>query len=559
MRSFSWVALMLICLLSFAAIAPAVQACSGGAGETMDRLLEWTQIAVKARPVMVDSVRQNGILAVESYLIGGPGPEFLLFAQNDPRLVQKILDGTGNCDYLEKNLYLGEVGYYFLERRPDGAYTSVRDWTETSYVSFPEPDSTISLSLEESKFSSSELTVQPLRQDSIFSYYEVGEEAFLSVLAEMTGEIPTAPDPSQPYPRYAPLKIETSDGMQYMIPVDTDVPIEVTDDLIRTMTMFTMGVESPDWNQPFFRPTVCPGEECVPISPNGIYWQPFMSSPSNPAQAYLYASTSDAAAQWTETALIISGVGPRTSIHTPFERSIPLVSTPETIGQAAWSHDGRQLAYSDAQGLWLVDVYIAGSSPRLLLPAENGIIPLARAFSPLGHYLSIENGQTWQTLHLLTGRSLPSGVFSPNERFLLAFDPTRMPFALEVCALEPALSCQPARSSSYSTFSNEYIDADQFRAVQWQDDSRFLALVCTDENLGSCFIDQRYPDSETTWWAAVLYEGAMGFAYNPRYDDFAVMAGERQLTINNQTYDLSVSLSTPIASVEWLPGLLYWR
>jgi hypothetical protein len=564
MRSLSWMMSILICLLSFAVMAPSAQACSGGAGETIDRLLEWTQIAVKARPVMVDSVRQNGILAVESYLIGGPGPAFLLFSQNSLPLIEKITDGTGTCDFLQRNLYVGEVGYYFLERRADGAYVSARDWTEDNYVSFPQPDSTISLSLEESKFSSSKLTVQPRRQDSMFSYYELGEEAFVSFLAEMTGKTATAPDNSLPYPRYAPLKIETTDGTQYMLPVDTDIPIEVTDELIRTMTMLTMGVESPDWNQQVFRPTVCPGPDCVPISPNGIYWvvpgASFVTIPYDvPTQAFLFAPTSDALATWTDTDLIVSGVGSRYSRHTPFVRSIPLVSAPDSIGQAAWSSDGQQLAYSDAQGLWLLNVYAPEIAPRLLLATQGETIPLARAFSPLGRYLSIENGKTWQNLDLVTGRYLPSGVFSPDERVLLAYNPAKLPFTLEICALMPVMSCQSARDSSYSAHLGEYIPADQFRAVIWRDSSGFLSLVCANEDIGTCFVDYRHQDSETSWWAAVVYEGAMGFAYEPHYDDMVVMTGEKHITINNQIYDLSASLSTRIVSVEWLPGMFYWR
>jgi hypothetical protein len=134
-----------------------------------------------------------------------------------------------------------------------------------------------------------------------------------------------------------------------------------------------------------------------------------------------------------------------------------------------------------------------------------------------------------------------------------------MPFTLEICTVVPTLSCQPARDSSYSARLNEYIPANQFRAVQWQDASRFLALVCADEDVGTCFIDQRYPDSETSWWAAALYEGAMGFAYEPRFDDIAIITGEKQITINNETFDFSLSLSAPIETVEWLPGLFYWR
>jgi hypothetical protein len=502
MRSLSWVLLIFICLFSFAVMAPSAQACSGGAGETIDRLLEWTQIAVKARPVMVDSVRQNGILAVESYLIGGPGPAFLLFVQHEPINVERILRGDGACEFFQKELYAGEVGYYFLSRRPDGSYISTRDWTEENYISFPQANSTIPLSLENSKFPPSELTAQPLRQDSMFSYYEVGEEAFVSVLAQMTGQTPTAPDTSLPYPRYAPLKISTVDGKLYILPIDSAVPVEVTDDLFRQMMN---NYDRPDWNQHLLRPTVCPGEDCVPISSDGMYWavpgsahvqRRWQDGQVPRPQAFLFSPTGRELAIWTETSLEIDPVQQWSYQDSPVLRSIPLLGTPEAIGQAAWSPDGHQIAYSDEQGVWLMDVYASHLPPRLLLPAENGIIPLARAFSPLGHYLHIENGDAWLNVSVVTGEYLPSGLFSPNERLLLAFDPVAAPFKLQICEVARELSCKDLFGTLSQQGEGDALYADQFMAVSWRDPYSFMALVCMKDYKHTFFVDRRYLEAE---------------------------------------------------------------
>lgn len=565
MRSLSWVMSIFVCLFSFAVMAPSALACSGGAGETIDRLLEWTQIAVKARPVMVDSVRQNGILAVESYLIGGPGPEFLFFVQHEPINVERILRGDGACEFFQKELYVGEVGYYFLSRRPDGSYISTRDWTEENYVSFPQPDSIIGLSLENSKFPPSELTVQPLRQDSMFSYYEVGEEAFVSVLAEMTGKTPTAPDTSQPYPRYAPLKISTADGKLYILPIDSTVPVEVTDDLFRQMMN---NYDRPDWNQHLLRPTVCPGEDCVTISSDGMYWavpgsahvqRRWQDGQVPRPQAFLFSPTGRELAIWTETTLEIDPVQQWSYRDSTVLRSIPLPGAPEALGQAAWSHDGHQIAYSDEQGVWLVDVYAPDLPPRLLLPAEDGIIPLARAFSPLGRYVHIENGNTWLNVNVVTGEHLPSGLFSPNERLLLAFDPAAAPFNLQICGVVRELSCNEAIGTVAEQSSDTTIYADQFMAVSWRDPYSFMALVCVKDDMSACFVDRRYLEAEEYWHSSEDYQQGTGYADDPLYDALVVITGETQIAINNQTFDLSSSLSAPIDSVEWLPGLFYWR
>jgi len=539
MRSLSWVLPSFLFLFSFAVMAPSVQACSGGAGDTIDRLLERTDIVVKARPVLVDSVRQNGILSVESYLVGGPGPSALLFVQNDPIIVERMLSGYrfGTCDFLANELYSGEEGYFFLARRPDGAYVPTMNW-----MTFPQPDSTIDL------------------YDADYNRYFLTEDTFVSFIAEHSGEEATVTDASQPYPRYAPLKITTVGGKQYLLPIDSRIPIEVTDELIDQMTMFTLGYDSPAWNQLAFRPTVCPGEDCMPISPNGIYWLYSVDFPREvPAQAFLFSSTSDALAVWSSTDLTTYPIQVQFDPKLPPARSIPLMGAPETAGQAAWSPDGRQIAYSDKQGLWLVDVYAPDLPPRLLLPAEGNTIPLARAFSPLGRYLSIENGDTWLNLNLITGERLPSGLFSPNERLLLAFDPTTSPFKLAICDVVQGLACKDAGGTVAQQSPETSLYADQFMTVSWRDPFSFLALACVEEDMDTCFVDRRYLEAGQYWYDSEYYQPGTGFDYEPRYDDLVVITGEKQLNINGQTYDLSASLPEPIESVEWLPGLFYWR
>lgn len=539
MRSLSWVITAFMFLFSLAGMALPMQACSRGGTDTIDMLLERTEIVVKARPVLVDSVRQNGVLVVESYLVGGPGPSALLFVQNEPIVVERMLMGYrfGTCDFFANELHAGEEGYFFLTRRPDGAYVPTTGW-----MTFPRPDSTIDL------------------YDTEHNRYFLTEDAFLSFIAEHSGEAVTAPDESWPYPRFAPLKITTVGGKQYLLPIDSQIPIEVTDDLISQMTMFTLGYDSPGWNELAFRPPVCPGVDCMPISPNGIYWPYSVDFQREvPAEAFLFSSTNDALAVWSSTDLTIYPIQLQYDPKLLPVRSILLAGAPETAGQAAWSPDGRQFAYSDEQGLWLMDVYTTDIPPRLLLAADNDTIPLARAFSPLGRYLSIEIGDTWLNFNLVTGEKLPSGLFSPDERLLLAFDPTTSPFKLQICRILSGVTCEEARGTVSEPEREMYIYADQFMSVAWRDRFSFLALVCVKDDISTCFVDRRYMEGGAIWRDSVYYTPGTGFAYEPQYDDLVVITGDNQLLINDETYDLSSTLLESIDSVEWLPGLFYWR
>ena len=100
-------------------------ACSGGSPAMEDFLTE-EYVIVKARPVDVDDLNQNGILRVESY-IWGTGPEYLLFVQNEPLVTTGLLEGflgTGDCNSLYSFTQPNQSEYYVLSRAEGGYYTS---------------------------------------------------------------------------------------------------------------------------------------------------------------------------------------------------------------------------------------------------------------------------------------------------------------------------------------------------------------------------------------------------------------------------------------------------
>ena len=91
-------------------------------------------------------------------------------------------------------------------------------------------------------------------------------------------------------------------------------------------------------------------------------------------------------------------------------------------GKAVWSQDSRYLAYSDAAGLWLWDVFT--QTPELLIARDGGPIPIpvARYFSDSGRYLAVSEGDTHTIHDLHSDVILPDGIINSEERLLLRND-----------------------------------------------------------------------------------------------------------------------------------------
>lgn len=104
-------------------------------------------------------------------------------------------------------------------------------------------------------------------------------------------------------------------------------------------------------------------------------------------------------------------------------------------GRGVWSRDSRWLAYSDAQGLWLWDVFT--QAPQLFLPvADSGIIPTARFFSESGRYIGVSVGEEHFIMDRFSELTFPDGVIRPDDRMLIRRDTVNeLPVPAEACSL----------------------------------------------------------------------------------------------------------------------------
>ena len=92
---------LLLSLFAFSlAHVPTAWACSGGRPSTLNELVEAADIVVRGQLVEVDAAGQNGVMRVESYLTGEPGPEYILLTLHDPASIDFVRVTT---QVVEKN------------------------------------------------------------------------------------------------------------------------------------------------------------------------------------------------------------------------------------------------------------------------------------------------------------------------------------------------------------------------------------------------------------------------------------------------------------------------
>ncbi|MBC7870089.1 MAG: hypothetical protein H7Y09_04565 [Chitinophagaceae bacterium] len=551
-------------------ISPHVaHACSGGVAVTVAGLIADSDYVVKARVTEVDDVGQNVILHIENYLAGGPGPEFLLFNRSHPIRVDYILagfSGGGDCLGLASAFHSDDELYLFLHRNQDGSYTVVSGAFNPDLYRFPEPHSTVDVYLT-GGYQNGDRTYEDLAERN--TVQQATETEFIAIIAEQSGQTPTAPDTSLPYPLKAPLRLTTTAGTAYLFPIDGRAPIELTPEILSAISGRAY-IESI-----LYDAGSCTIDGCRIYSPDGLNVAvqvdtstfQLKSSTQLTGQEVLFSPTSDALAVWNECDLKIYTTGyPRlmqdwyaieeiNQIPLSAEASCELFS-----GIGVWSLDGRYLAYSDDAGLWLWDVFSTTTEPRLIVSDQEGISVLPRYFSPLGRYLAVIQGEERYTLDLVSGESLPDGLVSPDDRLLLAFDTGADSSMLEICALTP-YACQPLPWGMYFQIWNEagelvlYAELSEVSRVEWQNAHSFMALTCLLDEPTQCRLFLWRP-SYAEWYTMALSYGST-FAYDANNHTMAIVNDADTVTINDTSYDFAGMLDGDITTIEWMRSLFY--
>jgi hypothetical protein len=153
-----------------------------------------------------------------------------------------------------------------------------------------------------------------------------------------------------------------------------------------------------------------------------------------------------------------------TTIEIPTNTSDKLIT-----GHGIWSKDSRWLAYSDAQGLWLWDVFT--QEPQLFLPTDHsGIIPTARFFSESGRYIGVSVGEEHFIIDRFSNLTFPDGVIRPDDRMMIRRDTVNeLPVPAETCNLLNGDCTALVNSNNIQilTMTHAYWSADSWRQNVW--------------------------------------------------------------------------------------------
>lgn len=550
------------CLFSFGLAVPSLQvhACGGGADDNIQSLLERTDYVVKADVISVDEVRQNAIVSVDTYLYGGAGPEYLVFLQTDPVIVTRMTEGDpyGACNFFQPELHPGLSAYFFLRHRPDGVYLTATQWNDPNHYAFPDADTTI--------------TLYSQGEDGYVEHV-LNEDDFVAFVTEFGDSEVQPPAEDLPFPRLAPLKLTTDAGTDFVLPVDSDRPIQVTDEFLREMTIAVMFYDSTGWYERYFGASDCPGEGCVQVSPDGINRAEQRGGEvrwfggSARGRAFQFSATGDAIAIWHENQIEFYTLGWQKRDQ-PFQEvtllnSVTLITTEtdDVPTQGAWTPDGRIFAYSDATGLWSLDVYNPSAQPMLLMETEDGAIPVALIYSSLGRYLQVQAGRDRFILDTVSDERHPDGLVSPDDQILLAFDTQADVFEPKICYLAPVRLCETIPSRVLYPSGGEPRAFTEYTQARWRNRFSFIVTICNRDDLEDCVInrfDNRGRHGQ--WYDGNHFpsegEGIM-FAYFAPNDTLAIVEDSAIVRVNGEAFDFTAVFDGDIVDLEWLPSLFY--
>lgn len=533
-----------VLLLSLFLYSAPVQACSGGGPTPLATLLNEASIVVRAHVLDADAYGQTGVIEVSEFLVGSLDANRLLVIQSDPVRTTFLLEyrhGSGGCATLAPPLMPDEEVYLFLARNVDGSYRPSVAPNQFSYGTmvyrFPEANSTALLVTGERGDANTPGTLESQL---------VTETEFREIVLEYNQSTPTSPTTDSLYPSPAPILLETTDGY-YLLPPDQSHPQRLSEQDVSSLR------RSPSvWrrNDPL-GVTGCTEIGCTAYSPNGLDQASVTSdgivlngSPIE-GEAFLFSFTSELIAIWNHDVLDFYAFRyPRLGIE-EFGNTLltnhPIRSGSDWLGKAAWSRDGRLFAYTDVEGLWLLDVYSQHS--RLVLPAEDTqSAAWARYFSAGGRYLAITEGDRGEryNLDLITGELLPDGIFSPNERFLIAYDTSSPVNMYSQCILTSPYPCREITLG---------------RDVFWLDSNQYVMSRCGSSEPTVCSTGA----SSVSCCSGLFLGDNLMMDYEPVTGTYLIVRSDQQIEIwdgyHTINHDLQGLIEGDIIKAEWLPSL----
>jgi hypothetical protein len=417
-------------LLAFLNNPTPALACTRGPGPELEELVLYSDYFVKGQVVQIDDAHENGILRIEMFFRGTLGPQYVLFQLNDTETIAGLLAGyygSGDCGMLYGPLYPGDVIYAPLLRLGDGRYEILdRAYRRSSNTNDPEAIA--------------------------------AEADYVERLWQADGSTPNTKINDTLYPLVAPLLITTTNNTQYIFPVDRGALFKVGGNVPYLQTTLYGGYTEMEYPAYMLGSQSCFIDMCVAFSPNGLHW--LQVEFSKGIKGTLFSHDNAAMATWTDTELTIEIFGNDGWGDGGAERKLTPKNAVLMAQHAVWSPDGRVFAYSDAAGLWMLDVYDLTSEPELVLPTPtDGKIPFARYITNSGNYLAITEGDKSIVLDVKMNKRYSDGLISPDERALLAFIDDQ---TFERCFF----------------LTGACIGGENAKQIMWLDSKRFAVIRC---------------------------------------------------------------------------------
>lgn len=509
------------------------------------------------RGVLLDNDGINYTLRVEEYLLGERGENELLLQRESLALIEvsnQHEDYSIGCFYGLGNIHSDWAGYYFLNRNDNGTYDVIGDYPiiegQVTYEVCAEEDyhggycfDTEHIQVTESEFRE---LINGLFPDRIAPYYPSNYDEL----------------------RHRVLYITTENGTQYMLPIDSIVPVEYTPHPcdtpchIYTPNQLNYVVDNNDG-------TLTIGDWHESLSGESLEFDPIIE-----AEAFTFSDNSQFILTRTGDAIELIELrntmarydGLRVSTQTIARwqymagDTVPIERFGELV---AWSADGQSLVYWDAEGLWYFSFYNP-TTLSLVIPMDELIaereqfnsdvldeplIPSVLELSSDGRFIRYGNDEVWILLDIDSNIRYFRALISPDENHMVQVGTYNC--IGSVCPVE---ECPVQMTSNGCDIYTVGQDTD-IQAWAWLDEDMFAYVLCDDLDTERCGLYSY--NFETAYPRTVIIEGTyFDVAFDRVYGLMAYVYGEFDLFIGRDEFDNSFlnfadSLDSPIADIQW--------
>ena len=389
----------------FLYVAPAY-ACSGFNYSSIEDISR-DELVVAASVVDVGDRGINAILQVDRYFKGS-GDEYVAVMRHPPALhyageVRKYETGCLYSGDAGHKWQLGSYGYFPLSANDNGTYRDDTNYEGISAHYIPQDGIVEFYSKNAGKYG---------------DYVALPTDEFEALLLRLSKQSQTTEPQSNPYPLMRFLNITTLSGQRYRLNPDRSItrldpaeyPIAISND--GSHVMFRLDKSKL-------------GFQYLELRKKPFDWS-YGSLRSKPGVFAQFSPDSNLVAiQEAERLTVylfhsVSGSGGPGYGHRMFMMEVASFElewlSAEKKAPLAWSANSRVLAYQDAQGIWMLDLFDQ-AEPQLILPVDESHVLLD--LSDTGRYLRYSGDGLWILLDLQTGETWHNTLVSPDESRLI--------------------------------------------------------------------------------------------------------------------------------------------